>query len=252
VRVDPLPSAAELAEHYERSYGEGGYAVFSSATEIRRAIARERLTRVMRSARGSRWLDVGCAGGEFLEAARGAGLAIEGIDLSRRAVASARERGLDAHCTRVEDFRPDRPYDTVTAFDVIEHSLDPRGFVRSVASWLAPHGRLVLALPDAGSVYPRLLMGRHWFYYTPREHLYYFDRRTIGRLLREGGFRVTRLGRSTKPLSLAYSAASLGLFNRRLGAIAAGLARAVPRPLSERRVPLYLGEMWVESAKESG
>ena len=39
-----------------------------------------------------------------------------------------------------------------------------------------------LTLPDVGSIYPRLLMGRRWFYYLPSDHLYYFDRRTITRL----------------------------------------------------------------------
>jgi hypothetical protein len=95
-------------------------------------------------------------------------------------------------------------------------------------------------------------MQRHWFYYIPNEHLFYFDRRTITRLLAEEGFRVERIRRVYKRLSLSYSAQALSLFNQKLGRIATSLARALPRRLAERRFPLYLGEMWVEAIKEPG
>ncbi len=250
VCVDPLPSAAELAAHYERSYREGGYEVFSNATEIRRTIANDRLSLVRAVARGERWLDVGCAGGEFVEAARAAGFIAEGIDLSRQAVTRARARGLAVHHARFEDFAPEQTYDTVTAFDLIEHTLEPRAFLRQIHRWLAPRGALVLTLPDVGSIYPRLVMQRHWFYYAPEEHLFYFNRRTITRLLGEEGFRVERINRAYKRLSPSYAAESLSLFNRTLGGIARRIARALPRRLAERRFSLYLGEMWVEAVKE--
>jgi 2-polyprenyl-3-methyl-5-hydroxy-6-metoxy-1,4-benzoquinol methylase len=252
VCVDPLPSPEELAEHYERSYREGGYAVFSNATEVRRMIAHDRLSRARAVARGERWLDVGCAGGEFVEAARGAGFTAEGIDLSSQAVARARARGLAAHHARFEDFAPERAYDTVTAFDLIEHTLEPRAFLHHVHQWLAPRGALVLTLPDVGSIYPRLVMQRHWFYYAPEEHLFYFDRRTIARLLAEEGFRVERIARAYKRLTVSYAAESLSLFNRTLGGIATRIARVLPRRLAEQPFSLYLGEMWVEAVKESG
>jgi 2-polyprenyl-3-methyl-5-hydroxy-6-metoxy-1,4-benzoquinol methylase len=250
VWLDPLPTPEELDAHYERSYREGGYSMFAAATDIRRGIADDRLARARTLSQGTRWLDVGCAGGDFLDAARDAGLAAEGIDLSSEAVRRARARGLTAHHARFEDFAPERPYETVTAFDLIEHTRDPRAFLRTVNRWLMPRGTLVLTLPDVGSIYPRLIMRRHWFYYAPNEHLFYFNRRTITRLLTEEGFRVTRIGRSYKRLTLSYSAKSLSIFNRTLGSIATRLAAALPEWLAERRFPLYLGEMWVEAVKE--
>lgn len=250
VWLDPLPTPDELDAHYERSYREGGYAMFTNATDIRRGIAADRLARARTSSQGRRWLDVGCAGGDFLDVARDAGLAAEGIDLSSDAVRQARARGLIAHHARFEDFAPERPYETVTAFDLIEHTRDPRLFLRTVNRWLMPRGTLVLTLPDVGSTYPRLIMRRHWFYYAPNEHLFYFNRRTIARLLTEEGFRVTRIGRSYKRLSLSYSAKSLSFFNRKLGHLVTHLAGALPERLAERRFPLYLGEMWVDAVKE--
>ncbi len=249
VWVDPLPTPAELASHYERSYHEGGYSMFADAADIRRGIAEYRLEVVQPFARPGRWLDVGCSGGQFIEAAQNAGIEAEGLDLSEEAVARARELGLTAHHASVEDFAPERPFETVTAFDVIEHSRDPRAFVQSCRGWLVSRGTLVLTLPDVGSIYPRLLMRRHWFYYAPNEHLFYFNMRTITRLLSEEGFAVEQVSRTYKPLTLRYSAESLSLFNKKLGQLAKRVVAGLPRSLSARSWKLYIGEMLVRATR---
>ena len=249
VWVDPLPTPAELSSHYERSYREGGYSMFADAEDIRQGIAEYRLAVVQPFARPGRWLDVGCSGGQFIEAAQKAGVEAEGLDLSAGAIARARERGLTAHHSSVENFAPERPFETITAFDVIEHSLDPRAFVKCCHTWLVPRGTLVLTLPDVGSIYPRLLMRRHWFYYAPHEHLFYFDRRTISRLLSEEGFVVDQVSRTYKPLSLRYSAESLSLFNDKLGRITKRLVSGLPQNLSTRKWKLYVGEMLVRATR---
>ena len=89
----------------------------------------------------ARWLDVGCATGDFVEAAVAAGASAEGIDAARGAVDAARARGLVVHQARVEDFHPELPYTVITAFDLIEYLLDPRAFVRRLFGWLAPGSR---------------------------------------------------------------------------------------------------------------
>lgn len=250
VRVDPLPSSEELMLHYERSYRHGNYSLFADAADIRRGIAEYRLQIVRKFARPGRWLDVGCSGGDFIQAAQKAGMEAEGLDLSAEAVARARERGLTAHHSRVEDFAPVRPYDTITAFDLIEHSLDPRAFIGRFREWLARDGTLVLALPDVGSIYPQLLMRRHWFYYAPDDHLFYFNKHTISRLLTEEGFAVGEISRAYKPLSLRYSAETLRLFDARLGRIASQVVAMLPTKLSSRKWKLYVGEMLVRAERK--
>lgn len=247
VWLRPMPSAAEVAAYYERSYCDGIYEPFAAAETIRRLVAEHRLAAIRADARPGRWLDVGAATGHFVEAAARAGMDAEGCELSSDAVARARARGLRVHHGAVEDFAPDAPYDTITAFDVLEHLREPRPFLDRLRTWLAPGGTLALTLPDVGSVYPRL-MGRHWFYYAPNDHLHYFDRRTIARLLGEHGFAAIRIRRATKPLTLAYVADQLRLFTPALGRVAAPLLRAVPAPLRERPIPLYVGEMLVVAA----
>ena len=245
VWIDPLPSAAEVETRYRTAYSQGEYASFARAQGTRDLIADHRLRAVKNDARPGRWLDVGCSTGSFVAAAGAAGHEAEGLDISLEAVEIAREHGLAAHHGRVEDFEPTRPYDTVTAFDVLEHSVDPRAFVKRLHGWLVAGGSLVLALPDVASIYPKLLMRSHWFYYWPDEHLFYFDRRTIRRLLGEEGFEVARVGRATKPLSLSYAARNLETFNGGLGRAAMACVGVLPRAWRERALPLYVGEMLV-------
>lgn len=243
--VDPLPTRDEVEARYRTAYSSGEYAPFAEAHDARSLISQHRLDRVLELSRPGRWLDVGCSTGSFVAAALGAGCAAEGLDISREAVEIARAAGLLAHHGRVEDFEPTQPYDAVTAFDVLEHSAEPRAFVKRLRGWLRPGGQLMLTLPDVSSIYPRFLMGRHWFYYWPDEHLFYFDPDTVTRLLAEEGFEVRRIDRSHKPLSLDYAARNLGNFNATLGGIAKAAVSLLPRRLRTRPLRLYLGEMFV-------
>jgi 2-polyprenyl-3-methyl-5-hydroxy-6-metoxy-1,4-benzoquinol methylase len=241
--LEPMPTPGEASRYYAESYREGLYTAYAKADEIRTLIARHRLAVVQSVARPGRWLDVGCGTGHFVTAAVGAGIDAEGLDVSPAAVAAARARGLTAHVSRVEEFAPSVPYDAITAFDVIEHTLDPGLFLDRLRTWLAPGGTLVMTLPDVTSIYPRLLMRRHWFYYAPSDHLYYFGPRTLTRLLEQHGFTARRIMRAYKPMTLRYIVGQLELFNPVLGRILRPLTGALPRQLLTRPWRCYLGEM---------
>jgi len=242
VSLDPLPSAADIAAHHERSHRDGIYAAFAAAEDARRAVARRRLALLRPLAPPGPWLDVGCSTGAFVAAAVAAGLAAEGVELASAAVVEARARGLTVHHAPIEDFAPGRRWALVTAFDVVEHLRDPVGFVRRAAGWLEPDGLLALTLPDAASPTARL-MGRHWFYYAPPDHVHYFTPPTARRLLETAGLRATALRRVTKPLTLDYAFAQLAQFNPHLGGVARAVGRVLPQALRAREWPLPLGEM---------
>jgi len=242
VSLDPLPSAADIAAHHERSHHDGIYAAFAAAEDARGAVARRRLALLRPLAPPGSWLDVGCSTGAFVAAAVAAGLAAEGVELASAAVVEARARGLTVHHAPIEDFAPGRRWALVTAFDVVEHLRDPVGFVRRAAGWLEPDGLLALTLPDAASPTARL-MGRHWFYYAPPDHVHYFTPPTARRLLETAGLRATALRRVTKPLTLDYAFAQLAQFNPHLGGVARAVGRVLPQALRAREWPLPLGEM---------
>jgi len=151
ISVRPLPTAEALRAHVEQSYQDSTYAVYAAAEAIRAGIARHRMEIVAPMAPPGPWLEVGCATGALLAAARRAGFNAEGLDVSAFSVARARAEGLIVHHRAVEDFVPMQRYAVVAAFDVIEHLPDPIAFVERVGTWLEPGGLFVLTLPNAAS-----------------------------------------------------------------------------------------------------
>jgi 2-polyprenyl-3-methyl-5-hydroxy-6-metoxy-1,4-benzoquinol methylase len=244
VALDPLPTRAELARHHDASYSDGRYADFAAAEAIRSAIARHRLADVRAVAPAGPWLDVGASTGSFVAVAAGAGLDVEGLELSAVAVERARARGLRVRQGAIEDFAPAERYAAVTAFDVVEHVPDPVDVVRRLGGWLMPGGVLALTLPSIASVAARVL-GRHWYYYAAPDHLHYFTPDTIRRLLARAGLEAVVVRPATKPLTLDYAAANLARFEPGLGRLVGAAVAWLPAALRARLVPLPIGEMLV-------
>jgi 2-polyprenyl-3-methyl-5-hydroxy-6-metoxy-1,4-benzoquinol methylase len=246
----PLPSAEELETYYEQSYVSGMYQLFTEADGMKRLTAAQRLGEMLALARSGRWLDVGCSNGVFVDVSRQRGYDAQGIELSSTAVQAARQRGLPVECATVEDFAPPTRFDTITAFDVLEHVLDPMLFLRSVHRLLVPGGVLALTVPNLASM-SRLLMRRRWYFYIPEEHLFYFNPSCIEKLLARAGFATIRRSRTYKPLTWGYSLSQLEVYNPILHDLLALLSRCIPRNLADRALPLYIGEMMVIARKES-
>jgi 2-polyprenyl-3-methyl-5-hydroxy-6-metoxy-1,4-benzoquinol methylase len=98
-------------------------------------------------------LDIGCGRGEFLEAAREAGLAARGIDQSEECVALCRTRGLNAEradlFTYLENL-PDRALGGVYCSQVVEH-LPPERIpvlVRLMSEKLRPGALAAIETPN--------------------------------------------------------------------------------------------------------
>src|SRR5262249_22506677 len=143
--------------------------------------------------RGGRLLELGCACGFLLLAARERGFSAEGVEMSAWASTQARERyGLDVRTGHVEGLAlPTDSYDVVVLADVIEHLHDPRRTLRHVHRVLRPGGRLLLLTPDIGSLTARLMGPRWWGLLD--DHYFYFSRRTLRRLLVDEGFAIERI-----------------------------------------------------------
>jgi SAM-dependent methyltransferase len=106
-----------------------------------------------RPAPGGKLLDVGCAEGTFLAAARDSGYDVTGVDFSQKFVQLARSRfGLDSmYSCSFEDFSQRTPpgsFDVITLFDVLEHQDNPFAFMDSVKRLLRSGGFLALSVPN--------------------------------------------------------------------------------------------------------
>lgn len=243
-KIYPLPSAEELKNYYDESYDIGMYKTFIEAREIKQYTAQKRLKQIYSHVSKGRWLDIGCSDGVFVEQARMEEISTEGIDLSEVAIREARKRNLPVYFSAVEKFAPGYKYDVVTAFDVLEHVLDPNIFIKSVYYLLKPGGKFVLSVPDQGSLI-RKVMGKAWYFYIPEEHMHYFNVSNITKLLDANGFKVESIMRAYKPLTYNYSLSQFKEYNPLIYKILSNLSKIIPNKLKNLSVPLYIGEMMV-------
>lgn len=96
-------------------------------------------------------LDVGAGGGTYTRffaerARRVTSVDVDAEGLSRLA---ARERGRSSFVRALVPHLPfrDQSFDTVVAFEVLEHVQDDRGAARELARLLRPRGRMVVSVP---------------------------------------------------------------------------------------------------------
>lgn len=149
-------------------------------------------------------LDIGCAGGAFLRAARNLGLSVTGIEPSKWLSNYARtEHGLDVRTgTLLKNSFPEASFDVVTLWDVIEHVPDPNMELREIRRILKPQGILVVNYPDFESFAARML-GKKWPFLLS-VHLVYYTRQTIRKQLHKAGFQVINMGMHWQMLELGY------------------------------------------------
>lgn len=250
IRLHSIPVLDELLRYYDQILETEVGAAFVAEEEMLRATARCHVETVHRYSAGKRWLDIGCGTGLMLEEASKAGFIVEGIDISQGGIEKARERELRVYRSTPEAFFPDTPYDIVTAFDVIEHVLDPVSFLESVNRLLRTEGIFVLTTPDTNSLFCRL-MGKRWYFYIPEQHLFYFNRHNLTTLLTRLRFRVLDTFRAYKALNYEYSHVQFQNYNPLICRLWEGLGVTLPSSWRRRSFNLYIGEMTVISQKVS-
>ncbi|MCC7138475.1 MAG: methyltransferase domain-containing protein [Planctomycetes bacterium] len=201
--VARMPGPAEALAQYDAGYFRGarGYRDYAGEKALYRAVFRRRLGRLRAFGARGRLLDVGAATGSFLEEATAAGFRAVGLEPSADAGAVARAAGLDVRTGSIEgaELGPE-PFDVVTAFDVVEHLVDPVAGLARLATWARRGGLVAVSVPDFGGGWARAT-GARWPFVTPTEHLHYFTRRTLRAALTAVGLRVLEVAATPTPVS---------------------------------------------------
>jgi 2-polyprenyl-3-methyl-5-hydroxy-6-metoxy-1,4-benzoquinol methylase len=147
-----------------------------------------------------RVLDVGCGAGGVGRAIRDRAEALFGIELNEEAAAVAREAYDEVRTGRVEDVLEGLtgPFDTILAYDVLEHLQDPAAVLRGLRRVAADGALLHVSVPNARHwSLVRDLVLRGTFGYTEwghrdNTHLRWFTRRDLVSLLEDTGWNVER------------------------------------------------------------
>ena len=177
--------------------------------------------------KSGRLLEIGCACGFLLVAARERGFSVRGVEMSAWASQYARDTyGLEVHTGTLEAAAiPAESIDVVVMADVIEHLFDPPATMREIRRILAPGGRVLLLTPDVGSVMARLVGPRWWGLLD--DHYFYFSRSTLRRLLEQEGFAVERISALGRVFPLAHWAFKLAPYSRALEQAVSSALRAL-------------------------
>lgn len=100
---------------------------------------------------GERLLDVGCGEGNFLTQALARGAEPSGVEPNRTAAQIARSKNLHVFEAFSEVHGLGTPYDVITAFQVLEHVVDPIAFIGGCVELLRPGGVLIVGVPNNDS-----------------------------------------------------------------------------------------------------
>lgn len=143
----------------------------------------------------------GCSSGYFAEVLREDGFTVDGAELDPMAAEDARaicRTVITGDLAAVDLSELADRYDGMVFGDTLEHLADPIAVLQRLTPRLAPHGAVVISIPNVLNWAMRLgfLFGR--FQYTERgildrTHLRFYTAKTVRAMLAEAGLEVTKL-----------------------------------------------------------
>lgn len=171
----------------------------------RRRIIADLIRREVRPGPDARILELGCGTGHNLAMLAGFGH-VEGLELDDEArEMSARRLGREIMSSPLPELTdvPDRNYDLVGAFDVIEHIEDDHAALASIATKLKPGGKFIMTVPA------------HQWMWTAHDvvnhHKRRYSKRRLRQLVEGSPLKLDRLGYFNSllfPLAIAERASS--------------------------------------------
>lgn len=195
--VNPRLNEKKIFEIYNKNYFDGGganpyYANYLSERQWRSKQQDIELVDLMKyTANGGKLLEIGCAYGFFLEAAKLRGWEARGVEISEKAGSFAKnELKHDVFIgTFMDAPLPEDYFDAVHMDGVIEHLPDPMANIRKIAKLLKKGGVIGMGTPNIASFGARTF-GEGFRLLEPNAHLFYFAPATLGKMLTDNGFEI--------------------------------------------------------------
>jgi 2-polyprenyl-3-methyl-5-hydroxy-6-metoxy-1,4-benzoquinol methylase len=249
-RIDPPPTDETLSAIYGKHYYDawGLHDDVSTVGQLKKATFAYVLGQLPSLPAKAKLLDCGAATGFLLEIAKERGFEPYGIELSEFGANAIAEKFGKGRSFRGEIENATFPdagegsFDAITMCDYIEHVRNPKRVLERARTLLAPNGVLALTTPDTGSLTHRGL-GKGWSHYKV-EHLYYFGRENITKLLRSAGYGKVEFKPLWKALNLKYIREQFEVYPHPvLSQVARGLGKVVPNRLQAQTIRLLTGEM---------
>ncbi len=201
IYINPRLKPGKIISGYSEAVDE----VYVSQSEGRMQSFRHVVDKITKEfGRKGKFLDVGCAAGFLLAAAKEKGWDVHGVEPSKWLGSYGSKRfGIDIDAGTLEEQKyAAKSFDVVCMFDVLEHVPDPAATLLECKRILKDDGMLVVNYPNIGSLWARAAGKKWWFLLSV--HLTYFTPKTIKKMLEKTGFAETSASRYYGKLSIGY------------------------------------------------
>ncbi|HXK35915.1 MAG: Methyltransferase type 12 [Parcubacteria group bacterium GW2011_GWA1_47_10] len=141
--------------------------------------------------RSLRLLDIGCGPGYFLSHLKDQNIRAKGLELADFLIKICQAKGLQVEKADL-DKEPDRAYNAITMFDVLEHIANPLPFMRNVHKKLRPGGYVLAYIPNIHSLAFHLMRDQQNTL-QPFQHLCFYDPASLSHLAKKTGFKIHSL-----------------------------------------------------------
>ncbi len=127
----------------------------------------------------------------------------EGVEVSRIAAKHIRDMGLKVLEGDFQKIKLKKGYNYIVVFDVIEHQLYLKEFIKKVHDLLNPNGYFIFTTPDYGTLLNKAF-GRNAPTIQPLYHNYYFSQKWLKMYMPSLGFEIISINTTyTNFLSIA-------------------------------------------------
>jgi 2-polyprenyl-3-methyl-5-hydroxy-6-metoxy-1,4-benzoquinol methylase len=241
----PMITLQAMLDYADREYADGLYTDYINARDLKLETFRQRIPAVERLAHGRRLLDVGCSCGYFIDVALEAGFDAHGVEFSPTAISyaspQARERIIQGDVNQLGAIHH-ATYDVISAFDILEHTLEPFAFLKQMHQLLTPDGLLVITTPNTQH-FLRTVMGERWPMLQPYQHTYLFSAKALELALRQTGFKDVVIQPTYKVLTPDYLSKQLRTLNPLIWRTYNRIAPVIPKRMRELPLPINIGEI---------
>ena len=196
IYITPRPDRNEIGAYYPDQYAPYFIAIEDEPSRWHRFNRHRSMSKRVKLIQSrlpnqGHMLDVGCATGIFMAALRDSGWITQGVEFSAYAANYARTRHkLDVFTGElIEADLPDKQFDLIVFWDVLEHVHQPRQNLLEAARLAKPDGTLLLVLPNPDSFETRMF-GQYWAGWDTPRHLHIYSQDVIEQFLEETGWQM--------------------------------------------------------------
>lgn len=135
-------------------------------------------------------LDIGCGFGQLLASAKKRGWQIFGLEINKFKVAFASEKlGIDIYCGELKEAEYlDDSFEVITVIEVLEHLINPSGFLQEINRILKKDGILVIVVPNVESFNAKT--DPSWW---QSYHFFHFSTNSLTQILKKNNLEVVKI-----------------------------------------------------------